>query len=146
MIPPHLPLLQPAPCPILSSSKSQNCQCQCHPLTDRWTTASPCLRGPIKGRGPPLKHIAPHTPSPFASLQLKAPLDEAHGLPAPISTAQPTPATPCQAIASNGFPYAPSNFLAPRGDTPAMEMLARTHSGKPAATSTHRSMVHRFKL
>jgi hypothetical protein len=67
----------------------------------------PFLRGPIKGCGPPLKHTAPHTPSPFASLRLKVPLNEAHRPPAPIFAARPSPATPRQAITSNGFPYVP---------------------------------------
>jgi hypothetical protein len=51
-----------------------------------------------------------HTPSPFASLRLKAPLIEAHRPPAPISTAWPTSVTPCLAVASNEFPYSPSHF------------------------------------
>jgi hypothetical protein len=106
----------------------------------------PFLRGPIKGCGPPLKHTAPHTPSPFASLRLKVPLNEAHRPPAPIFAARPSPATPRQAITSNGFPYVPPTFSAPHGDTPAMETLARPHSGKPATTSAQQSMVHHLKL
>jgi hypothetical protein len=132
------------PRPILSSSPSRNDRCQCRPLTGSWTTTSPSLCGSIKGRGPLLKHAAPHTPSPFASLQLKATLNEAHRSPAPISAARPTPVTPCQAVTSNAFPYVPSTFPAPLGDTPTTGTLVRSHSGKaPPRPVSAPPVVHR---
>jgi hypothetical protein len=116
------------PRPIISSSLSQNDRRQCPPLTDRWTTTFPSLCGPIKGLGPPLKNTAPHTPSPFDSIRLKAPLDKAHRTPAPISTARPL-GPPLK----NTAPHTPSPFDSLRLKAP-LDKAHRT----PAPISTAR--------
>jgi hypothetical protein len=108
--------------------------------------AAPLLRRPIKGTKASLSSLTtpPHTES-----LLSAPEPSHQRVPSPSPTPlhrYPNSCDPAPSRRLKRVPLRPLHLFGRRSDTPATETLARPHFGKPAATSTHRSMVHRLKL